>query len=330
MDAVTAIKNQYQGINAHLHSFFQAKGGWNGFHTLHIGHLAVALKAKLFPMGYTAEIEPSLQIRRLDKPSQNPESDILIFDKDKLRPQSSPPTPLATTATLVMPTVAILSVLPKSEKEYAAIRVYQRSQHLGRPVAWIELLSPSNKTNRHDLEIYQSKRQQILEQGIVFMEIDYLHESSPTIPKIPDYRTRKNRVGHPNAHPYRIALIDPRPDIYTGHAQIVEFDVDKPIPVITIPLSGADTLEFDFGAVYNQSFEAMLYGLENIDYRQMPLHFDRYSPTDQARIAARMVAILNAHQHGISLENTPLPVEPMSLEEGLTQLTRLDVIIPAL
>ena len=65
MEAVQSIKNQYFGINAHLHSFWQGAGKWHRFHNVHIAHLLVALKAQLIPMGYTAETEESLQIRRI-------------------------------------------------------------------------------------------------------------------------------------------------------------------------------------------------------------------------------------------------------------------------
>jgi len=80
MQPVRSIKNQYHGINAHLHSHWQSVGGWNSFHSNHIADLLRLLRAKLLPMGYTAEIEPSLQIRRLDAPAGEPESDITIFD----------------------------------------------------------------------------------------------------------------------------------------------------------------------------------------------------------------------------------------------------------
>jgi len=32
MKAVRSIKNQYIGINAHLHSLWQSEGGWDEFH----------------------------------------------------------------------------------------------------------------------------------------------------------------------------------------------------------------------------------------------------------------------------------------------------------
>ena len=85
MDAVRSIKNQYLGINAHLQSAFQAQGGWDSFHTLHIGQLASAMQSQLRALGYTAAIEESLQIRRIGESDRYPVSDVLIADQDRER-----------------------------------------------------------------------------------------------------------------------------------------------------------------------------------------------------------------------------------------------------
>src|SRR5690349_21640022 len=85
MKPVRSVKNQYLGINAHLHSYWQAKGGWDGFHTMHIGDLTRILKGHLLPIGYTASIQKGLQIRHMDEAIGTPESDVMIYDKDPLR-----------------------------------------------------------------------------------------------------------------------------------------------------------------------------------------------------------------------------------------------------
>lgn len=83
---VRSIRNQYCGINAHLHSYWQSMGGWHSFHGNHITDLLRALRAALLPMGYTADLESSLQVRRLDQPMDEQESDITIFDPHPVRP----------------------------------------------------------------------------------------------------------------------------------------------------------------------------------------------------------------------------------------------------
>lgn len=84
---VHSIRNQYFGINAHLHSFWQGTGKWHRFHNVHITQLLVALKAQLIPMGYTAETEESLQIRRIADQPAYPRADILITDRAQQRSQ---------------------------------------------------------------------------------------------------------------------------------------------------------------------------------------------------------------------------------------------------
>lgn len=59
-ELVYTAKNQYDGINAHLHSFWQGTGKWHRFHNVYIAQLLMALKAQLIPLGYTAETEESL------------------------------------------------------------------------------------------------------------------------------------------------------------------------------------------------------------------------------------------------------------------------------
>ncbi len=319
-DGVRSVKNQYRGINAHLHSLLQAESRWGGFHTAHIADLNKTLKAGLLPMGYTTDIEPSLQIRRLGEPPAMPRSDVSIFDRD-LRRASQPPVPLQAQApVLTLPIPTLLQEYPLSEKPFRAIAVYEINQH-DKPVAWLELLSPSNKGDSRDAELYRKKRLKIIGNGIVLIELDYLHETPPTFEGLPDYDVRQGANDTPDSHPYRIVIIDPRPDVETGQAFLAAFDIDQPIPPMTIPLNAGDVFPFDFGVPYTKTYEEMLYGVELVDYSQLPLNFDRYSPDDQARIAARMLAVIEAAKRGENLETgRPFPVTLLPLDEALAQL----------
>jgi uncharacterized protein DUF4058 len=280
MQPVRSVKNQYVGINAHLHSFWQATGTWNRFHNAHITHLVETLRAQLLPMGYVAEIEESLQIRRFDPASpRRPKSDVLVF------------------AAVVYP--------------------FSPSLEMGDAVAWIELLSPTNKGNTDEAHAYIGKRRALLDTGVVFVEIDYLHETPPTSPRLLDYS------GHqPGAHPYRIIVLDPRPNLKSGPVLPHEFDVDEPIPTVRIPLNADDSFDFDFGLPYQQMYERGFYGY-HLDYSRFPLNFERYSKDDQARIAARMVAVLEAAKNGIDLETGPFPVQDIALQEALMRIDKL-------
>lgn len=86
--AVRSIKNQYPGINAHLHSYWQAQGGWPEFHSGYLLNLFYALRPRLLTKGYKVALESSLQIRYVDFPPvvEQPESDLTICDHDPVRP----------------------------------------------------------------------------------------------------------------------------------------------------------------------------------------------------------------------------------------------------
>lgn len=309
---IRSIKNQYLGINAHLHSYWQNEGGWTEFHASYIVYLANALKAVLLPMGYTAAVEPSLQIRRLDSPERPtyPESDITIYDTDPQRKEASKNVgaQFATSNEMVLPLAEALFAEPISEKEFNAIKVYsiaQRGPDRGEPIVWIEVLSPSNKPEGRDSEEYLNKCLKIIENGIVFVEIDYLHETSPTLNGLPNYCTAQADHADDAARPYRILIVDPRPDVDTGIVRVWQFGVNDPLPTLSITLRGDDVLPIDFGMPYQATIQEGLYGFELVDYSQLPQQFDRYSHSDQTQIAARMVAVIAAHDNGLDLESGP-------------------------
>ena len=104
--------------------------------------------------------------------------------------------------------------------------------------------------------------------------------------------------------------------------RLVEFGVDEPIPTLAIPLNGSDLLPCDFDLAYQTTFEAAYLG-DLVDYANLPVNFDRYSPADQARIANRMLAVLAAAQAGADLEAGPVHVHALSLEAALSQLAML-------
>jgi len=88
-------------------------------------------------------------------------------------------------------------------------------------------------------------------------------------------------------------------------------------------LSGDETRPFDFGLPYRKTFEETLYGLQLVDYATLPDGFERYSASDQRRIAARMLAVAEAAVAGQDLETGPFPVADLPLEAALARLAAL-------
>ncbi len=303
MPAIRAVKNQYRGVNAHLHSLMQGAGGWDGFHTNHIADLMRLMSVQLLPMGYIVDIQQSLQIRRAGFPAGRPESDVTIYDSDPFRPQR----PFAGAVNAQAMAIPDAMRIEDELSQYQAISIYEAvpgERAPGKPVAWVELLSPSNKPGGQDAAYYHDKRLKVLHSGIVFVEIDYLHESISTFDAFPRYNTEDS-----GAHPYHIVVVDPRPSLIEGKVYPYSFDVDDDIPPVKIPLNGADVLEFSFAAPYDKTFSETLYGARLVDYSQQPLNFDRYSRDDQARILSRMLTIVTAAAKGLDLEaNAPLPL----------------------
>jgi hypothetical protein len=328
MPPVRSIRNQYHGINPHLHSQWQAEGGWNAFHQTHISDLMKGMKAELRPLGYTAELVKSLQIRRYDDvPLGRSESDVAILDHDPIR--SAFPGGMAAevgSATQVLTLAAALGFQDASEREFNAIGIYRvpMQRDAGHYlVAWIELLSPSNKAGGADAEDYQRKRFKLLQSGLVFVELDYLHESAPTIEGVTAYRPHGEQPPPDHAHPYRIIVMDSRHNRWDAPVWVTSIPVDSPLPTVAIPLNAGDVFHFDFGKPYRKTFEEAFLG-DDVDYRQFPVHLERYSRADQTRIANRMLTVVQAAADGLPLDNeTSLPVQALPLEEVITQLRRL-------
>jgi hypothetical protein len=320
---VRSIKNQYLGVNAHLHSLWQGIGKWNRFHNVHVAQLLITLKARLLPMGYTAEVEESLQIRRVSDVARPPRADILIGDIEPRRARQGSMSPMAGVETQTLTLDEMLEGEEDQEHPYYAVAIYERlaNVQLSDPVAWIELLSPSNKGGSLDAQVYRAKRKELLRSGLVFVEIDYLHETPPTFARMGDYT--QDEAG---SHAYRIIVLDPRPNLKAGRAFLYQFDVDTPLPSVTIPLNAGDLLRFDFGMAYRKTIEEGLYGYD-LDYSQLPMNFDRYRQEDQARIAARMLAVLEAVHKGVDLETGPFPAKELPLDEALAQLEALRMFI---
>lgn len=318
--------NQYLGINAHLHSHFlhSETEGWEEFHSSHITDLTRAMNTHLPEMGYIARQERSLQIRHFDE-TTSPISDVLISDVSYTGKPAGVRTFAAPQAQVALhvPASTLLEREPVETKRPSAIKIYELQEETGggqreKPVAWIELLSPSNKSGS-GYASYIAKRETLLANWLVFVEIDYLHGISTTLETIADYRPPgRDQKPRETAHPYHLWLIDPRlPADEPQSAAIAAFDVDQPIPSLSIPLNRGDYLPFDFNAVYHQTFRAQpAFGMA-VNYTAAPEAVGRdYNERDQLAIAARMLTVQKLQRDGINLANGPFPVD-LSLMESL-------------
>ncbi|MCU0514968.1 MAG: DUF4058 family protein, partial [Anaerolineae bacterium] len=220
-------QNLFPGINPHLNSRLQQPGAWAGFHATHLGDLFKALRAALYPLRYTVRVEESIQIRRLGEPPRRLRADVIVLDTDPARAARPLSSILPGVAKQVAP---VLDMLPDDElARYSALAIAPLEHPQGDPVAWLELLSPTNKPPAPDFAAYHHKRTALLKAGISFIELDYLHETPPALRRIVPYP-------QPGAQPYRITVLDPRPTLAQRTARSRLFGVCDPLPVMAIAL----------------------------------------------------------------------------------------------
>jgi hypothetical protein len=264
--------NLFAGVNPHLMSRHQTPNThlYRSFHNDHITDIKRLLQAQL-PRGYEADSEDLLTIVQQSTgyaPFFQPRyPDISIRTSP-----SSLPTTIMGEAIAAEPTLRI-PIVASTEDEPLSIAISSE----GRVVAVIEMLSPSNKQGR-GAQDYQVKRLELLQVGIVLVEIDYLHETKSPIEGLPSYpRDQKSQ-------PYYIAVSDPRNEI-----AVYSFGINQPIPTLKIPLVGQDSVIFDFDRAYQHTFEQGFY--RKVDYHELPSRMESYHPDDQALIRAHVATI---------------------------------------
>ncbi len=285
---IHAEKNLYPGINAHLNSYLQQEaGGWESFHAEHVIDLTRVINENL-PTGYFSRAEKSLQISEIapDIAPKHPRTkpDVMIY-------KSSSPVGQAATATLTATppagTIAIIDTL--TDEDYlTGIVIYQAGEGnpIGRPITRIELLSPANKPGGSHNGKYMVRRHETLQVGLRLVEIGYLHHTPPITFALASYPSRDK-----DAYPYTILVSDPRPTLEKGTTYIYGFGVNDSLPVVSVPLAGADSVLVDFGAAYNRTFESSRFFQMIVDYEQPPVQFDHYLPTDQEKINSMLAGI---------------------------------------
>jgi hypothetical protein len=194
---------------------------------------------------------------------------------------SSPTSGKLEGATLTQPLLEAL--FDDEEDYYTSIMILADDDNpMGRPITRIELLSPSNKIGRGYAQ-YHQKRLATLKAGISLIEIDYLHETPPTLNHIPSYADKQG-----GAFPYHISISQPIPSFERGTSATYGFFVDMPIPTIPIPLSNNQQVMLNLDEVYQKTFLSINLYRHLADYSALPPRFESYLPDDQAKIQSIM------------------------------------------
>jgi len=283
------LKNPYPGINPHLNSLLQTPGTddqpslWATFHGQHISHITDFLNEKL-PTNYIAFSEHSLQSRGEDTDGglviSRPEPDVTVFRQGSgvaLAEQVA-----------YQPTWQVRieeAIDPEDLMRAIVVRKLSGQSTIGAPVLRIELLSPSNKPGGSHYTAYRSRRIEAIESNVPLVEIDYLHESTSPIVGLPHYPQ------HEKSYPYYIAIHDNRPTWKDGYTTVYGFPVGRTIPKLILPLDDKNTIEFDFDAPYQHTYERGRWG-QLIQIDRQPARFDTYNQVDMNTISAKIAALI--------------------------------------
>ncbi len=279
---MTDNKNPYPGINPHLNSLLQHKGGgWHGFHTNLLVTIADSLNA-IFPDYYYAEVETSLQILTYDVDTlplianqKNTTADILVSKK----PVSHQPIAAGETHT---PTLTLPIMTDIEGEEISGLVIYTKPRQA---ITRIEVLSPANKPGGSHYGQYLQKRAETLYAGLQLVELDFLHERPPVLPNLAAYSRQET-----GAFPYHILVTDTRSGIAQGKTDVYSFGIMDPAPIIPVPLEGSDSVSLDIQAVYNTTFSKRPYP-DKVNYTRTPDNFDRYTELDRQLIIRHMAKI---------------------------------------
>jgi hypothetical protein len=301
--ASKVFRNLYPGINPHCNSQLQTPGNatllnqWPSFHSDHITHITDALNERLLPQGYYAASESSLQLRLVYLAS-GIEDDVRKRQPD-LAILGTPGAKLVEAGQLTRQPSLILELdEPEDDPTDYYMAVAIRTVTGDELVTRVELLSPGNMPGHSGYGHYDYNRTEALRQGIALVELDYLHEFRPVQPGIPVYPRQEGSFA------YGLYISYPHRPPERGRTLMYGFQTVAPFPIIDIPLKGSESIEFDFGAVYQITFRRGGWAIRSgfVDYTEKPIRFETYSPADQARILQRMAAIAAAVAHGDDLE----------------------------
>jgi hypothetical protein len=289
MMPIRARQNLYPGINAHLNSLLQQKGGgWQSFHGAHIEHLQEAIEA-LLPPNYYADSEQSLQVSGIDFDlwiERTTQPDLTIFQVEA----TATPSPRIASATATAPTLdmPLWETIADEEDFIKGLSIYHMSgdEPSEKLVTRIEVISPSNKPPHAYYRQYLSNRLDTLKSGVALLELDYIHQRRPLLPGFPNYVE-----GEAGAFPYMVLSSNPRSPEGSGSFQGYGIGVLTPLPKVTIPLLGDEHIVLDLGEVYNRTFTSRRRYSLRVDYAVDPPDFARFTARDRADIQAFLAQI---------------------------------------
>jgi hypothetical protein len=224
---------------------------WPDVHHELLSDIRAALNAHLRPR-YVARVELRVYISDEDDPGRSalvPDVRVETSPRRKGAKNLKSEPALLSTEPLIIPT------LMDEEVEEAFLKIiHVESESL---VTIIEVLSPTNKIRgSRGRAAFMSKRHEIMNTEIHWVEIDLLRDGVPT-------------VTEPPLRPSDYRILVSRADQRT-RTRFWPVSVRQPLPIIQIPLRGKDAESpLDLGAVFRTGYERAAYEA-SVDYRKAP------------------------------------------------------------
>ena len=247
---------------------------WPGFHASLATNIKLTLNRRIGPKYYAdVEVQSTLNGVDIETGDGNPiRPDVSIFE-----PLDIPEAPLSSGGAAIAELAPLVRLVSVNERQYR-VRIYlTKTSQL---VTSIEILSPANKRPySHGLNQYRNKRVQLLQSHVHLVELDLLRSGVRPGPEVHDDPIDADYIVLVN----RAQLV--------RRSEIWPVDVDKPLPIIPIPLLPPDRDEtLDLNAAIREVYTESGYDWR-IDYKKPVPHpplRDAMKPTVQQWVATRL------------------------------------------
>ncbi|MDX1991435.1 MAG: DUF4058 family protein [bacterium] len=195
-------------------------------HTEMIGLLIEKIDRPLLQLGYVAIRESSIQIAE----GREPDVQVWLGGRQAEKPAAWD-YELAAAESL-----AATGVLVQDAPDLEAL--YIREQNTGELVTVLEIVSPGNKSDMHEIASYQARRSRLfLEWGVHLVEMDLTRSVK---------RLTQNSVTR--WYPYHVAVF-----LADATLRVIGVELDQPLPRVALPLRG-EVIAVELQEIYERAY----------------------------------------------------------------------------
>jgi hypothetical protein len=224
---------------------------WRGLHHRLISAADEQLQPQLIPRGYVVDIQSRIW---LEEPARSIYPDVALLKTESRAPAQQS---AGTRTTLADEPVRLQSRASEVREDY--LLIYEKSTK--KLITGIELISPTNKSDRRGRFLYLRKRRELRREGVNEVEVDLLRGGKPLV-RLPGSVLKKIQPGGYVANILRAKSLD---------YEFYPIELTARLPRIGIPLKpGEPDVVFDLQAALTRVYDGGAYPLR-IDYTREPL-----------------------------------------------------------